>query len=79
MLVNVCGAQTSAGADPYKPLVDRLDSIVSVPVDEWRYHADLPHPEDSLLDDKEWPVVKTGEEWKTGPRVLRRRIEVRRR
>jgi alpha-mannosidase len=76
MLVKVCGAQTSAGADPYKPLVDRLDSIVSVPVDEWRYHADLPHPEDSLLDDKEWPVVKTGEKWNTGPRVLRRRIEV---
>jgi alpha-mannosidase len=76
MLVKMCAAQTSAGVDPYKPLVDRLDSIVSVPVDEWRYHADLPHPEDSLLDDKEWPVVKTGEEWKTGPRVLRRRIEV---
>jgi len=76
MLVKMCAAQTSAGVDPYKPLVDRLDSIVSVPVDEWRYHADLPHPEDSLLDDKAWPVVKTGEEWKTGPRVLRRRIEV---
>ena len=76
ILVKMCAAQTSAAVDPYKPLVDRLDSIVSVPVDEWRYHADLPHPEDSLLDDKEWPVVKTGKEWKTGPRVLRRRIEV---
>ncbi len=47
-----------------------------MPLDEWRYHADVAHPEDSSLDDKEWPVVKTGEAWKTGPRVLRRRIEV---
>ena len=71
-----CTAQAPGAANPYKPLVDRLDSIVTLPLDEWRYHADVSHPEDSSLDDKEWPVVKTGELWKTGPRVLRRRIEV---
>src|ERR1700756_4620849 len=76
MWVNVCAAQAPDAINPYKPLVDRLESIVSLPLDEWRYHTDVAHPEDSSLDDKEWPVVKTGEAWKTGPRVLRRRIEV---
>src|SRR5260221_2444283 len=76
MWVKICAAQAPGAANPYKPLVDRLESIVSPPLDEWRYHADVAHPEDSSLDDKEWPVVKTGEAWKTGPRVLRRRIEV---
>jgi alpha-mannosidase len=76
MWAKICAAQAPGAANPYKPLVDRLESIVSPPLDEWRYHADVAHPEDSSLDDKEWPVVKTGEAWKTGPRVLRRRIEV---
>lgn len=76
MLGKNCAAQGPAAGNPYKPLVDRLDSIVTLPLDDWRYHADVAHPEDSSLDDKEWPVVKTGEAWKTGPRVLRRRIEV---
>jgi alpha-mannosidase len=71
-----CAAQAPGAVNPYKPVVDRLESIVSLPLDEWRYHADISHPEDSSLDDKEWPVVKTGERWKTGPRVLRRRIVV---
>jgi len=76
MLVKICAAQAPGALNPYKPLVDRLESIVGLPLDDWRYHADVAHPEDSSLDDKEWPVVKTGEAWKTGPRVLRRRIEV---
>jgi alpha-mannosidase len=71
-----CAAQVAPAGNPYKPIVDRLESIVTMPLEEWRYHADVAHPEDSSLDDKEWPVVKTGETWKTGPRVLRRRIEV---
>ncbi len=76
MLVKICAAQAPGALNPYKPLVDRLESIVGLPLADWRYHADVAHPEDSSLDDKEWPVVKTGEAWKTGPRVLRRRIEV---
>src|SRR5258708_4853063 len=76
MSVRICAAQAAGAVNPYKPLVDRLESIVSLPLDEWRYHADVAHPEDSSLDDKEWPVVKTGEAWKTGPRGLRRRIEM---
>ena len=70
-------AAQGPGADTsFKPLIDRLESIVTLPLEEWRYHADVAHPEDSSLDDKEWPVVKTQEAWKTGPRVIRRRIEV---
>jgi alpha-mannosidase len=76
MLGKNCAAQQGAASNSYKPLLDRLESMVSLPLDEWRYHADIAHPEDSSLDDKEWPAVKTGETWKTGPRVLRRQIEV---
>src|SRR6267142_4596621 len=71
-----CEAQGTAAGNAYKPLTDRLESIVTMPLDEWRYHADVAHPEESSLEDKAWPAVKAGETWKTGPRVLRRRIEL---
>ncbi|HXJ14404.1 MAG TPA: glycoside hydrolase family 38 C-terminal domain-containing protein [Candidatus Limnocylindrales bacterium] len=71
-----CAAQGMAADNPYKALTDRLESIVTMPLEEWRYHADVAHPEESSLEDKTWPAVKAGEAWKTGPRVLRRRIEL---
>ncbi len=63
-------------ANPYQALLDRLESCVSAPVDNWKYHADIAHPEDVTVDDHDWQTVKTGEEWKTGPRVLRKEIEI---
>jgi len=76
-IANGIRAAQEPGADTsIKPLIDRLESIVSWPLDDWRYHSDIAHPEDSSLDDKEWPVVKIREAWKTGPRVMRRRIEL---
>src|SRR6202142_3805226 len=72
-------AQTShatAPADPYKPALDRLQSLVTGVLPAWRFHADLPHPEDAGLNDGDWQTVKTREEWETGPRVLRRWIEI---
>ena len=70
-------AAQGPGADTsFKPLIDRLESIVTLPLDEWRYHAEVAQPVDSSLDDKGWPVVKSREAWKTGPRVMRRRIEM---
>jgi len=72
----VCFAQTDKPPDPYKPMVDRLESLQTVSLPEWRYHEDLAHPEDPSLNDADWPVVKTREEWKTGARVLRRLIEI---
>jgi alpha-mannosidase len=76
MASHIQAAQGPGADTSFKPLIDRLESIVTLPLDEWRYHADVAHPEDSSLDDKEWPVVKTRDAWKTGPRVLRRRIEL---
>src|SRR6266699_3602926 len=72
----VCLAQTDKPPDPYKPILDRLESLQTVALPEWRYREDLAHPEDPSLNDADWPVVKTGEEWKTGARVLRHVIEI---
>ncbi len=69
-------ATSNAPADPYKPTLDRLQSLVTVPLPDWRFHADVPHPEDPSLNDADWQMVKVREEWETGPRVLRRWIEI---
>src|SRR5215831_7543710 len=74
-------------ADPNKPILDRLDALTRQPETEWRFHADVPHPEDPALNDSEWGVwtVKNvsgpggqnanEEHWK-GTRVFRRWVEV---
>jgi len=63
-------------SDPHKPTLDRLQSLTTMELPEWRFHSDVPHPEDPSLNDSDWQTVKTHEEWKTGPRVLRRWIEI---
>src|SRR5215467_10680559 len=68
--------QASGSLDLQKPVLDRLELISVAPMPEWRFHADLPHPEDPTLDDSSWEVVKVGEKWTTGSRVLRRVIEI---
>ena len=69
--------QTSPSAnDPYKPIAERLQSLVTQSLPEWRYHADVPHPEDASLNDADWQTVKVKEPWENGPRVLRRWIEI---
>jgi len=72
----VCLAQSDKPPDPYKPILDRLKSLQTMSLPEWRYKEDLAHPEDPSLNDADWPVVKATEEWKTGARVLRRLIEI---
>jgi len=62
--------------DPYQPTLDRLESLTTLLLSEWRFHADVPHPEDSSLDDASWETVRVGEKWATGSRVLRRWIEI---
>jgi len=69
-------AQTNEPVNPYKPVADKLESLQTLPLLEWRYHMDMPHPEDPSVSDSGWPVVKPREEWKTGPRILRRTIEI---
>ncbi len=70
------GVESAVPSDPYKPTLDRLQSLTVTPVQDWRFHADLPHPEDASLDDATWGVVQPGEKWSTGARVLRRWIEI---
>ncbi len=65
-----------APSDPYKPVLDRLESISTQPIPEFRYHSDIPHPEDPTLDDSHWERIKVGEPWTTGSRVFRRSIEI---
>ena len=69
-------AQTNEAPDPYKATLDRLASLTNVAITDWRYHSDVPYPEDAALDDSGWPTVKPGESWKTGTRVLRHWIEI---
>ena len=67
---------TPSTTDPYKPTLDRLESLTTLPLPDWRFHTDVPHPEDPSFDDSNWETVRVGDKWSTGPRVLRRWIEV---
>ncbi len=69
-------AAQSTAVDPYKPVMDRLESVSVMPIPELRFHSDLAHPEDPTLDDSHWERVKVGEHWSNGSRVLRRSIEI---
>ena len=62
--------------DPQSAILDRLASLSVLPLPEWRYHSDLPHPEDPSLNDSDWQKVNVGEAWETGARVLRRWIAI---
>jgi alpha-mannosidase len=77
-LVLPVSAQSPSNAvdDPYKPTLDRLQSLVTAPMPDWRFHEDVPHPEDAAMNDAEWQTVKVHELWTTGPRVMRRWIEI---
>jgi alpha-mannosidase len=76
--VNVVSAQqpSQKTTDPYQAILDRLQSLTALPLPEWRFHADVPHPEDPSLDDSGWETVKVGDKWSTGSRVLRCWIEI---
>src|SRR6202011_3333874 len=69
-------APSQKTTDPYQPTLDRLESLTVLPLSAWTFHADIPHPEDSSLDDSGWKTVKVGDKWSTGSRVLRRWIEI---
>src|SRR5579863_75498 len=74
-------------SDSYKPTLDRLDSLTRLDESEWRFHSDVPHPEDQSLSDSDWNTfaVKNvsgpggghaaDEHW-TGTRVFRRWVEI---
>ena len=81
LLVTFLSAFSSAQAptpapDPYKPVLDRLASLTVLTQPDWRFHADMPHPEDPAVGDASWIPLKVDEKWTTGPRVLRQTIDI---
>ena len=79
LLVGVATCQcqeAQSPPDPFKGTLDRLASLTVEAAPEWRFHDDIAHPEDPSVDDAAWPVVKVHEPWNTGPRVLRRWIQI---
>ncbi len=78
LLSSACAfAQTApVPADPYKPVLDRLQSISVIPLPSWQIHAaDLAHGEDPTLSTAEWQSVKLKQNWQ-GSRWLRLGFEV---
>src|SRR6185369_11669579 len=77
LLSAFCLAQAPTPApDPYKPVLDRLASLTVLAQPDWRFHADMPHPEDPELSDASWTPMKVDEKWTTGPRVLRQTVTI---
>jgi len=76
LAAGISRAQQNEARDPYKTIVDRLESLETLQIPEWPYHEDMAHPEDPSVNEASWPTMKVREEWKTGPRVLRRTIEI---
>jgi hypothetical protein len=50
----VAAAQNTESPDPYKATLDRLQSLLQQSQAEWRFHTDVPHPEDPGLNDSGW-------------------------
>ena len=82
-----CTSQSSSAPDPYKPTLDRLEALTRQAEAEWRFHADVPHPEDPLLNDSDWGALtvkntsgpggrNANEEHWAGTRVFRRWIQI---
>jgi alpha-mannosidase len=70
------GQQKENLPEKYKTVTDQLQSITVLPVADWKFHPDIPHPEDPNVADGDWQTVKVKEPWETGSRVLRRWIEI---
>jgi len=61
---------------PYKPVLDRLQSITVIPLPAWQMHAaDLRHGEEPALSTVGWQPVRLKEDWR-GSRWLRQTYEV---
>ena len=43
--------------EAYAAVLGRLDAMTSLPLAQWRSHADMPHGEDPSLDDSGWTSV----------------------
>ena len=84
---SVVGLCQNTISDSYKPTLDRLNSLTHQPESQWRFHQDVPHPEDPGLNDSDWGVFRVqnvsgpggqhvSEEHWNGSRVFRRWIQI---
>src|ERR1035438_4427158 len=80
-------SQNASSPDPYRPTLDRLEAPTRRGESEWRFHADVPHPEDPGLNDSDWGLFtvknvsgpggsNASEEHWAGTRVFRRWIQI---
>ena len=84
LFCSVSFAQTTP-SNSYKQTLDRLDTLTHEAEPDWRFHSDIPHPEDPAVSDADWGsfTVKNTpngqadnpEHW-TGTRVFRRWIQI---
>lgn len=83
----LASSQNSSAPDPYKATLDRLEALTHQTEPDWRFHADVPHPEDPGLKDSDWGLFavknvagpggrNANEEHWTGTRVFRRWIQI---
>ena len=73
----VAAQNAPQASDPYKPVLDKLDAISTVSLPDWHAHtANIAHGEDIALSEADWDVVKVTDSWTTGPRWVRRTIEL---
>jgi len=83
--INAVSFSQAKSNDPYKPTLDRLEALTQQAEPEWRFHSEIPHPEDPSINDADWgryevknaaPGEGTNEEEYTGTRVFRRWIQI---
>ncbi|HYM75059.1 MAG TPA: alpha-mannosidase [Candidatus Dormibacteraeota bacterium] len=87
LICAAAGLSQSNTNNPSKATLDQLNSLTHQGEGEWRFHADVPHPEDPATNDSDWSVLTVKnvsgpggenaneEHWK-GTRVFRRWIQV---
>jgi alpha-mannosidase len=46
--------------EKYPEALPRLEAMTTLPLAQWRSHADMPHGEDPALDDSAWPLATPG-------------------
>ena len=87
LLLSIPVFAQSNSPDPYKATLDRLNSLTHQAEPEWRFHSDVPHPEDPSVNDSDWStfIVKnvsgsggqnSSEEHWNGTRVFRRWVQI---
>lgn len=70
------GQQKETVPENISTVTNQLEAITVSPLQDWKYHSDIPHPEDPNISDADWPTVGVKQPWQNGSRVLRQWIEI---